>query len=45
MHYGEDVDADDAEAMLETLEDKYDDIEFELYDGGQSVYHYIVSAE
>ena len=45
LHYGEDVDADDAEAMLETLEDKYDDIEFELYDGGQSVYHYIVSAE
>ena len=45
LHYGEDVDADDAEAMLETLEDKYDYIEFELYDGGQSVYHYIVSAE
>ena len=45
LHYGEDVDADDAEALLDTLEEKYDDIEFELYDGGQSVYHYIVSAE
>ena len=45
LHYGEDVEVDDAESLLETLEDKYEDIEFELYDGGQSVYHYIVSAE
>lgn len=45
LHYGLDVDADDAEALLEKLEGEYDDIDFELYDGGQSVYHYIVSAE
>ncbi len=45
LHYGLDVDADDAETLLEKLEGEYDDIDFELYDGGQSVYHYIVSAE
>lgn len=45
LHYGLDVDSDDAEALLEKLEGEYDDIDFELYDGGQSVYHYIVSAE
>lgn len=45
LHYGIDVEADDAEAMVEKLEGEYDDIDFELYDGGQSVYHYIVSAE
>ncbi|MEE0435541.1 MAG: DAK2 domain-containing protein [Peptococcaceae bacterium] len=45
LHYGLDVDADDAEALLEQLEEQYDDIDFELYDGGQNVYHYIVSAE
>ena len=45
LHYGSDVKADDAKALLEELEDAYDDVEFELYDGGQSVYHYIVSAE
>lgn len=45
LHYGLDVDADAAEALLEKLEGEYDDIDFELYDGGQSVYHYIVSAE
>ena len=39
LHYGIDVEADDAEAMVEKLEGEYDDIDFELYDGGQSVYH------
>ncbi|MEE0511080.1 MAG: DAK2 domain-containing protein [Peptococcaceae bacterium] len=45
LHYGLDVNADDAEALVEKLEGEYDDVDFELYDGGQSVYHYIVSAE
>lgn len=45
LHYGLAVDAADAEALVAKLEDSYDDIDFELYDGGQSVYHYIISAE
>ncbi|MDO4281620.1 MAG: DAK2 domain-containing protein, partial [Peptococcaceae bacterium] len=45
LYYGADVDADDADALIEALEAEYEDLEFELYDGGQSVYHYIVSAE
>lgn len=45
LHYGLEVDAGEAEAMVEKLEEDYEDIDFELYDGGQSVYHYIVSAE
>ena len=36
---------EDAEALLEKLEAAHDEVDFELYDGGQSVYHYIVSAE
>ena len=45
LHYGLEVDAGEAEALLEALEEDFEDIDFELYDGGQSVYHYIVSAE
>ena len=45
LHFGDNVEAADAEALVEQLEEKYEDVEFELYDGGQSVYHYIVSAE
>lgn len=45
LHYGQDVAADDAEALQEQLADEFEDVDFELYDGGQSVYHYIISAE
>ena len=45
LHYGLDVDAGDAQALLEQLEGDFEDVDFELYDGGQNVYHYIVSAE
>lgn len=45
LHYGDNVEAEDAEALLEKLEAAHDEVDFELYDGGQSVYHYIVSAE
>lgn len=45
LHYGDNVEEAEAEALVEKLETAYEDVEFELYDGGQSVYHYIVSAE
>ena len=45
LHYGDNVEAEDAEDLLERLEAAFDEVDFELYDGGQSVYHYIISAE
>lgn len=45
LYYGEEIDKVTASEHLELLESKFEDIEFELYYGGQSVYHYIVSAE
>lgn len=45
LYYGDQVSEEDAEALLDYLSEKYEDIEFEMYDGGQSVYHYIISAE
>lgn len=45
LYHGEDVSQEEAETLLDTLSTQFADIDFELYDGGQSVYHYIVSAE
>jgi hypothetical protein len=45
LYYGEDVEKESAEALLVTLEELYNDIEFELYYGGQPLYYYLVSIE
>jgi dihydroxyacetone kinase-like predicted kinase len=45
LYYGEDVKKEDAESLLEELCDKHTDLDFELTDGGQSVYYYIISVE
>jgi hypothetical protein len=45
LYYGEDVKKEDAESLLKELCDKHSDIDFELTDGGQSVYYYIISVE
>ncbi len=45
LYYGEDVEKESAEALLEQLSKLYDDIEFELYYGGQPLYYYLVSIE
>lgn len=45
VFYGSDVSADDAQAIKEQLEEKYDECDVFLYDGGQPVYHYLISAE
>ena len=45
IYYGEDVDQEDAEKMKKSLEEKYDEIEFELYRGGQPLYYYLCSIE
>ena len=43
--YGEDVNGDDAEAVVEELEVSYPDVEFELVEGNQPVYSFIIGVE
>lgn len=45
VYYGEDVKKEDAEELIERLEEKYSDIDISLYYGGQPVYCYIISVE
>ncbi len=45
IYYGEDTKREDAEVMLGRLEEEYEDIEFSLQYGGQSLYYYIISVE
>ena len=45
LYYGEDVKAQEAEELLSELEEQYPDLDFELHDGAQSVYFYLISVE
>jgi dihydroxyacetone kinase-like predicted kinase len=45
LYYGEDVSRDEAEAMAETINESYPDLEVELLAGGQPHYRYILGAE
>lgn len=45
LFYGEDTKQEDAEALQEALEEKFEDIDIELYYGGQPIYYYLVSVE
>ena len=45
LYRGEDVDEAAAGAMVESLASRYPDAEFELVDGGQPHYEYLVSVE
>ena len=45
LFYGEDVKEQEAEALRETLSQKYPDCEVTIIDGGQPVYYYIISME
>ena len=45
LFYGEDTKKEDAEALQEALEEKFEDIDIELYYGGQPIYYYLVSVE
>jgi len=44
LYYGDLVALEDAEALVEALRMEYD-IEIEFVDGGQSLYHYLISLE
>ncbi len=45
IYYGEEVSAEDAEAMAALVEETYPDCEVELQAGGQPLYYYIISVE
>lgn len=45
LYYGEDVESEEAEKMVQTLEEKYPDLEISAHSGGQKLYYYIISVE
>lgn len=45
LFYGEDVTEADANELRDALEEKFEDIDVELYYGGQPLYYYLISVE
>jgi dihydroxyacetone kinase-like predicted kinase len=45
IYYGSDVSEDDATALCAALRVQYPGLEYEVLNGGQAHYHYIVSVE
>lgn len=45
LYYGEDVEEDSAREFAEVIQDKFDDLDVELYYGGQPLYYYLISVE
>ncbi|MBR5376861.1 MAG: DAK2 domain-containing protein [Lachnospiraceae bacterium] len=45
IYYGEDVEEKDAGELLNKLSKRYPDLEFEIHQGGQPIYYYIISVE
>ncbi|MCL2357237.1 MAG: DAK2 domain-containing protein [Defluviitaleaceae bacterium] len=45
VYHGEGATADSAEKLGEYIAQKHPDIEFEVYDGGQPIYSYVMSVE
>ncbi len=45
VYYGEDVNADDAQAVGNVLSEKHPSAEMSIINGGQPVYYYMISAE
>lgn len=45
IYKGQDVSQEDGEALLEIIEQEYEDLDVELIDGGQPIYHYFISIE
>ena len=45
LYYGEDIPAEDAEALAEKIEERFEDLDVEVYRGGQPLYYYLVSLE
>lgn len=45
LYYGQDVSQEQADALVEKIEEKFDDCEVVCYSGGQPHYYYMVSVE
>ncbi len=45
LYYGNDITEEDAEKVREQIQDKYPEMDVELFFGGQQVYYFIVSLE
>ena len=45
LYYGDEVQEDDANALLDALEKKYQNCDVELHYGGQPIYYYVISVE
>ena len=45
LFYGEDVTEEEANNLRDELEEKFEDIDIELYYGGQPLYYYLISVE
>ena len=45
LYYGEDVKAEDAEALCERIAEQYPDCDVDFHSGGQPVYYYVISLE
>ncbi|MCC3867303.1 DAK2 domain-containing protein [Terrisporobacter mayombei] len=45
LFYGEDTSEEEAEALRDSLEEKFEDIDVELHYGGQPLYYYLISVE
>lgn len=45
IYYGSDSSEEEASRIAEAIEEKYQDIEVEINDGGQPIYYYVISVE
>lgn len=45
LYYGSEVSEDEAEELSELIEEKFEDLEVEIYYGGQPLYYYLMSIE
>ena len=45
VYYGQDVKEEEAEGLVEALEEEFPDCDVELQEGGQPIYYYVLSVE
>ena len=45
LYYGEEIGLDKAKEILDYVKEKYENVEADIYDGGQPLYYYLISVE
>ena len=45
LYYGEEIGLDKAKEILDYAKEKYENVEADIYDGGQPLYYYLISVE